>query len=361
METLNQFYIFLEKYPFLHLIFWGNEIRNYLVSLIVFVLVFVALRIFRKIILKRIKEFIKKAKNGIGDTLVLILDSIKPSFYWFLAFYAAVNLLNLSDVFSRIVTAIMLVWIAYYAVIAAQFFIDYALDRKFKKENDPGTKEALTTVGKFAKALLWLFGALLVLSNMGINITSLMAGLGIGGIAIAFALQNILDDLFSSFAIYFDKPFVPGDFIIIGDYMGVVEKIGVKTTRLRALQGEEIVVSNRELTTAKIQNFKKMKKRRVVFNFGIVYDTPGNKLRKVGETVTKIITEEKLSEFDRVNFIKFGDFSLNFEAVYYILSGDYTEFANTHENILFKIKEKFEKEKISMAFPTQTVYVDKKK
>ncbi len=361
MEILNQFYIFLEKYPFLHLIFWGNEIRDYLVSLIVFIVVFVALRIFRKIILKRIKEFIEKAKNGMGDTLVLILDSIKPSFYWFLAFYAAVNLLNLNNVFSKIFTAVMLVWIAYYAVIAAQLFIDYALDRKFKKENDPGTKEALTTVGKFAKALLWLFGALLVLSNMGINITSLMAGLGIGGIAIAFALQNILDDLFSSFAIYFDKPFVPGDFIIIGDYMGVVEKIGIKTTRLRALQGEEIVISNRELTTAKIQNFKKMKKRRVVFNFGIVYDTPGNKLRKIGEMVAKIITKEKLSEFERVNFIKFGDFSLNFEVVYYILSGDYIEFANTHENILLEIKEEFEKEGISMAFPTQTVYVDKKK
>jgi len=209
------------------------------------------------------------------------------------------------------------------------------------------------------KIILWIIGLLLILSNLGINITSLVAGLGIGGIAIALALQNILSDLFSSFAIYFDKPFKVGDFIIIGKDMGTVEQIGIKTTRLRALQGEQIVISNQELTSARIQNFKKLSERRVAFELGVVYGTPDDKMKKIPELIEKIIKETKDTRFDRSHFKSFGDFALIFETVYYITSGEYLDYMNAQQEIGLKIKEKFSTEEIEFAYPTQTLFLNK--
>jgi len=359
MEKFNQLAGLFENYPFLGIEFLGNKISQYLVFFIAFFLLFIAFRVFRGIILKRIKGIIKRAKNGIGEPLISAIDSVKTPFYWFLAFYVSIKILDLNPLFFRAIDILLLLWAAYYAVIIAQILIDCLLGRYLKKEKDSGTQSAILTIGKLLKTLLWLFAALFILSNLGVNVTSLMAGLGIGGVAIAFALQNILGDLFSSFAIHFDKPFIVGDFIIVGEHMGVVESIGIKTTRLRALQGEEIAISNRELTSTRIQNFKKMKKRRIVFKFGVVYGTSVKALKKVDQIVRDIIREEKLAEFDRVHFAQFKDFSLDFEAVYYVLSGNYNEFMDTHQNILLKMKGAFEKEGIEMAFPTQTLYIKK--
>ncbi len=355
----EQVNIFLENYAFLNFSFLGNTIREYIVFLLVFLLVFIALRIFRIVVLKRIKNTIKKIGKEIGNTIILIIDTFKPQFYWFLSFYATINILNIPDFFWKILTIILVVWLAYQIVKALQLLIDYLINRYLKKERDQGSKHAIFIISRFAKWLLWLFAGLIVLSNLGVNVTSVMAGLGIGGLAIALAIQNILNDLFSSFAIFFDKPFVVGDFIIAGEHMGVVEKIGIKTTRLKALQGEEIVISNQELTSTRIQNFKKMKKRRIVFHFGLVYQTPLEKLKKIPVIVEKIIKDEKLTELDRVHFAKFADFSLDFEVVYYILSGNYNDYMDSHQNILFKMKREFEKENISMAFPTQTIELTK--
>ncbi len=267
--------------------------------------------------------------------------------------------MSLNPSFSKVLDVILISWLIYQVIKVVQVFIDYGVDIFVKKEEDREAQSSISTIGKIAKWSVWLIAGLLLLSNLGVNVTSLMAGLGIGGIAIAFALQNILSDLFSSFTIYFDKPFIPGDFIIVGDHVGIVEKIGIKSTRLKALQGEEIVISNKELTSVRIQNFKKMKKRRIVFGFGVTYDTPLEKMKKINSIVTDIVKKEELSEFDRVHFAKFNDFSLDYEVVYYILSGNYVDYMNTHQNILFEIKRRFEEEKISMAFPTQTIHIEK--
>ena len=198
-----------------------------------------------------------------------------------------------------------------------------------------------------------------MLSNLGINVTSLVAGLGVGGIAIAFALQNILNDLFSSFAIYFDKPFVVGDFIKIGEHAGTVEKVGIKTTRIRSTTGEELIISNRELTSARVQNFKRLNERRSIFTIGVVYETTAEKLRRIPSIIQTIIESQSLNRFDRVHFKTFGDFSLNFEVSYYVQTTDYKKFMDTQEIVNLKIVEAFEKEGISMAYPTQTIYLEK--
>ena len=179
-------------------------------------------------------------------------------------------------------------------------------------------------LGTIIKVILWVAAGALVLDNMGYKITSLIAGLGIGGVAVALALQNILGDLFSSFAIYFDKPFKIGDFIVVGEYMGTVKKIGIKTTRIQALQGEEIVIPNNELTNAKVQNFGVMEKRRIVFSLGLNYNTPFDRLKKVPNFIKEIIENQKGAEINRVHFKSFGDFSLIYEIVYYVNSHTYT-------------------------------------
>ena len=256
-------------------------------------------------------------------------------------------------------------WVIYQIVISLQIFIDYLFSRLEKKEKDESDesvgsrKMALQLLGRMAKGVLWAIAVLMVLSNLGVNVTSVIAGLGIGGIAVAFALQGVLGDLFSAFVIYFDKPFVIGDFIIIGESVGTIERIGIKTTRIRSLQGEEIVISNQTMTSSRLQNFKKMYNRRITFEVGVEYDTPQKKLEKIPEIIKETIESTKDVKFDRAHMKEFGDSAFIFEAVYNVMKPDFTIFRDKHQEILFGIRTKFQKNKIEFAFPTRTVHLKK--
>ncbi len=198
-----------------------------------------------------------------------------------------------------------------------------------------------------------------MLDNLGVKISAVVAGLGIGGIAVALAAQAFLGDLFSSFAIFFDKPFEVGDFIIVGDKLGVVEYIGIKTTRLRAIGGEQLIFANHDLTNSRIHNFKKMERRRVVFNLGVIYQTSAEQLRKIPLIVKDIITKQPDVAFDRGHFASFGDFSINFEFVYFVEGADYNKYMDIQQTINLSIYEAFENERIEFAYPTQTLFVSK--
>jgi len=326
---------------------------------VVFIALFATFKLVQYIILRRLGKLAEKTKTDIDDTFISIVRSLKPAFYWFVAFYFAIKFLDFSALTVKLINGILVVWVVYQVIVAIQILINYILSKRFAKEDDASAKAAIGYVNMIAKFLLWIIGLLLIFSNLGIDVTSLIAGLGIGGIAVAFALQNILSDLFSSFAIYFDKPFSVGDFIIAGEHMGTVEKIGIKTTRIRALQGEEIIISNNELTGARIQNFKKMKKRRIVSSFGILYETPVEKVKKVKEIVKNIFKTLENAELSRIHFKELGDFSLNFEIVYSITTGDYNAYMDTREKFNLSLMEAFEKEKIEFAYPTQKLFVAK--
>ncbi len=337
---------------------WGNSVTEYVVAFIALIVFLFGLKIFQHVVLLRLQKFADKSKTDLDDTLIDIVRSLRPPFYHFLALYFALRFLTLSEVVAKALNIILLVWVIYYGVIALQMLIDFAVRTRLAG-GDPGYRTALINLGKIGKAILWVMGVLMVLSNLGVEVTSLIAGLGIGGVAIAFALQNILGDLFSSFAIHFDRPFVIGDFIVVGEHMGVVEKIGIKSTRLRALQGEEIVISNKELTSVRVQNFKLLKERRVVTKFGVVYQTSSKKMQKVLDTVKNIFERIEGARLDRVHFRSFDDSALSFEVVYFVESGDYNHYMDIQQDFNFALKDAFEKESIDMAYPTQTIYLEK--
>jgi small-conductance mechanosensitive channel len=209
---------------------------------------------------------------------------------------------------------------------------------------------------KVLQFLIYSFALLIILGVFNVDLSSAVVGLGVGGIAIALALQSILSDALSAFSIYFDRPFEIGDFIVVGDYAGTVNKIGIKSTRIQLLQGEELIISNKELTTKAVRNFKKLKTRRIAFTVKVTCDTPIEKLKKIPEIIAEVINKIKMSKLDTVHFRQFGDFSFDFDVVYYVKTGDYTKYLDIQQQINFRILEEFEKEKIEMAYPTQKIF-----
>lgn len=347
---------------FLNFSFLNNTVLDYLISLAIFFAVLIGLRIFRAVVIMRLKKLSEKTKTDVDDLLMRVIDSVGSFFYIFLSFYIALRPLNFGESFFKIVGYLLFFVIVYYIVKAIQTLIGYGAEKivqNKKKEGRELDQSVVDLLVRILKGLVWAIAIIVVLQNLGYNISALVAGLGIGGIAIAFALQNILGDLFASFAIYFDKPFQTGDFIIVGEDMGTVKRIGIKSTRLQTLQGEELVVSNKELTEARVHNYKKMEKRRIVFTFGLTYETSTEKLKKVPVIVKAIMENIELADLDRVHFKEFADFSLNFEVVYYLNSSDYNDYMDTQQEINLEIKQELEKEGIKMAYPTQTIFLQK--
>lgn len=338
----------------------GNNIESYLQAAGIFLAVTIGLAIIQKLITARLVYLSRKTTTNIDDAVIEIVKSLKPQFYFAIALLAAFSTLRSDQTAKEVVRFIVIFLATWQAIHALQVLIDY-IAQKYSTRNTNGDSSttAITTLGKIMKIVVWILGGLVIIQNLGVNVTSLVAGLGIGGVAVALAAQNILGDLFSSFAIIFDKPFKVGDFIQIGDYMGEVKRIGIKTTRIQSLQGEEVIIGNQELTSSKIQNFGRLSKRRVVFTLGVEYETDRKQLKSIPKYVREIIKKQDKATVDRVTLSKFADSAIQFECVYFITSDDYNFYMRTQEDINLAILEKFDKEKIAMAYPTQVVYVKK--
>ncbi len=333
----------------------GNLVSDWVVALGVFVGIFIALKIFRAVVVNRIKVLASKTNNKIDDVVADFLHSIKGLMFVLIALFIALKGVVIPESLSLILDVTLLIVIVSQVVRLLEEVACMILGTQFQKKNPNAQMPGIFRVA--VRLILWSIGLLLILSNLGINITSLVAGLGIGGLAISLALQSILSDLFASFSIAVDKPFEIGDFVIVGDHMGTVKHIGLKTTRISALEGEEIVISNAELTSARVQNYKKMEKRRIVFNVGLTYETPHDKLPRANELIGQVISKVKNVEFDRSHFFEFGDSALIFEVVFYMTTGDYAAYMDARQDINMGIHEAFEAEGLEMAFPTQTLHI----
>lgn len=340
----------------IYAVYFNNTILNYFIFLTSLIIGITVIKIVEHVVRTRFLSWAGKAMNFIDDQLMLsLVKKIIPILYW-LAFRFSAKILNLNTMLEE---TIKLISIAFSIAIGAMllsslllFFIGNYIKNKIDGEN---RNNIYQWINRMVELVIWSIALILFLDNIGIQITSLVTGLGIGGVALAFAAQAILVDLFCSFTIFFDKPFEIGDFIIVGDQMGTVEYIGMKTTRLRALSGEQLVLANSDLTKSRIQNYKTMAERRVLFKLGVTYDTELAKLKEIPAVIKNIISNVPQTRFGRAHFCAYGAYSLDYEIVYYVLSSDFDIYMDINQEIYFQIKAEFEQRGIEFAFPTQTV------
>ena len=345
---------------FLEHVYWGNTVFAYLVAAGGIILAWIILKLIKKRLIRLLKNLTSRTASNLDDVFIDITEKFILPYLYLSINYAIITQLALSPRVSRILTVAMLFISTWFAVRLINFLLQHGLKSYMTRRHEPPERaKQLNGILLVLKAIVWIFGIVLLIDNLGYNVTTIIAGLGVGGIAIALAAQNILGDLFSYLVIFFDKPFEVGDFIITNGNFGSVERIGIKTSHLRSPDGQQLVMPNAELVKSVIHNYKRMEKRRVVFKIGVVYSTPSDKLRKIPEWSKEIIATQTISTFDRTHFVSFGDSSLNYEIVYFINSTDFLVYMDTHHEICLRMFEKFEKEQVEFAYPTQTLYINR--
>ncbi len=332
--------------------------REWLLAVTLFVGMIIAFFIARFILVTHLTKIARKTRGHWDDMIVKIVESIRPSLYYSVAFFVAIQTVQMPAILRMVILVLFALVVTYYVAyvigIVAQHLAQHVAANGKQQEYD--ARGAISLMASIFKLLVWVGSALFVISNFGVDITSLIAGLGIGGIAVAFAIQGILKDLFSSFSLFFDQPFATGDFIEVGDQSGTVQKIGIKTTRLKALSGEEVIVPNQDLTSLHVRNFKRMERRRVAQKIGVVYETPQEKLAQIPAIIEEVIAGVDGITFGRAHFYAFDDWALSFEIVYFVQSRDYRTYMDAREAINFGILRAFGERGIEMAYPTQMVY-----
>jgi len=338
-----------------------NSVQSWLFALGISFGIFLLFLIIKRIFKNHLKSMIKKSKMSLDDYLIPLLSQTR----WFSIL--AVGLwggsvvlalpADIHDWFIRIIKLMLALQVGFWGTGLISLYVERGVESKLEEDQgeDATTLDAL---GLIVKIALWVILALIILDNLNVEISSLVASLGIGGIAVALALQNILGDLFASLSITFDKPFVIGDFVVVDDFEGDVEDIGLKSTRIRSLSGEVLVFSNTDLLNSRIRNFKKMEKRRISFNIGVIYGTPVDKLQKIPGIVEEIISPIENVEFERTHFKTLGDYSLDYSVVYHVLEPAYIAYLDVQQIINLMIYQKFEEEGIEFAYPTQTVMLE---
>ncbi len=339
----------------LNKIFYHNSLRTWLAALISAAAVWIVLLAVRKFMAGRFFAFTKKTKNTLDD---LVVQLVKQTKWWFMvvvALYSGALMLALPAKTAEIISAITIVIILLQGGIWSNAILDYLVDKGVGKGEKTAAISTMVFIGRL---VIWTAFFLLILDNIpGVDIGSLIAGFGVAGIAVALAVQTILSDLFAALSIILDKPFIEGDFVVVDDFSGTVEKIGLKSTRIRSLSGELLVFGNTDLLSSRIRNYKHMKRRRVVFTIGVVYETPPEKLEKIPEILKQIINAQEYASFDRAHFKSYGDSALNYEIVYYMDSPDYQVYMDTQQDINLALFRQFTEEGIEFAYPTQTIFL----
>jgi len=339
---------------------FGSPLYSWLVALTIALAINVAVGAAKWIVATRLSAFADRTGSAFAQSMIGTVRRTRQWLVFFVTLYIGAQYLELPPRVDRVLKAAATValfvqvglWLG--AVLEAWM----ARSRARAMATDAGAATTLVALEYLGRVLIWAVLLLLALENIGIDVTALVAGLGIGGIAVALAMQNILGDLFASLSIVVDKPFVIGDFIIVDTYMGTVEHIGLKSTRIRSLGGEQIVFSNDDLLNARLRNYKRMNERRVVFGFGVLYQTTPAQLEQIPGLVKAIVEAQPKTRFERAHFQKFGESSLDFEVVYWMTEPDYNLYMDTQQAINLALFRRLAQEKVGFAYPTRSVYVE---
>jgi len=338
---------------------YGNSVALWLAALGIALLAFLAGRVFIRLALRRLASLSERSRTTWDDLVVDLLKRSRTLLVALLALYLGSLVLRLPAALEALagkaVLLAVLLQFAFWGDRIVSFWVQRGMEERLRQ--DPNLATTVAGLRLLGRIVLWSIFVLIVLDNLGVNITALVAGLGVGGVAVALALQNVLGDLFASLSIVLDKPFVIGDFVIVGEHMGTIERIGLKTTRVRSLSGEQLVFANNDLLQSRIRNYKRMEERRVVFELGVVYETPADQLEAIPGWLRQIVEAEEQTRFDRAHFKRYGDFSLAFEVVYYVLSADYNVYMDIQQRINLQIFRRFANEGVAFAYPTNKLYV----
>jgi len=340
---------------------FDNSLLQWLTAVAALLISVFLLRIIQHLAGRRLAAFATQSTTPWDDVLVVLISRTKLLFLIVVSIFLASLFVELPDRIQSFVSNLLIITLLIQSGIWGITIIATVLDtyRQHALEENRAAVTTINLIGLVIRIVLWSIIALLILDNLGVNVTALVAGLGIGGVAVALALQNVLGDLFASLSITFDKPFIIGDFLVVGEHMGSVENVGLKTTRVRSLSGEQLVFSNSDLLNSRIRNYGRMFERRVVFSIGVTYETPREKLRRIPEIIREAVEAQNDTRFDRSHFMKYGDYALMFETVFYVLSSDYNIYMDIQQSIYFAVHERFEQELIEFAYPTQKLFVHK--
>ncbi|MGL6338351.1 MAG: mechanosensitive ion channel family protein [Waterburya sp.] len=346
------------NFNFLAIEFLNNQLSDYLLAITILIGSVIVVKIFRNIAFRSLKKWAARTNNIYDDAIIKLLEHNLVPIAYIGSIYLAVNNLTLHPILERVVEVLAIITSTILAVRLLTASVEYIIKiywLTYQQDNDT-VEQSIYALIPAIRVIIWVIGIIFLLDNLGFNISAVVASLGIGGVAIALASQGVLQDLFSYFSILLDRPFELKDFIVVGDYLGTVEYVGIKTTRLKSVGGEEIIIANADLTSSRIRNFKRMRQRRILFKLGLVYNTSPEQLAKVPNLITEIIDNTENSTCDRAHFSGYGDYSLDFEVVYFIDSNDYNLYMNAQQQINLKIKSEFAKHKIEFAYPTQISY-----
>lgn len=327
-------------------------------ALLAAALTIVVLKAGLRLAVRRLQRLSQRTRTTLDDSLVQVLVRTRSAVIWAVGLLVGLSMLPLDDRWHARVSQLWFAVVALQLGLWAQQAVAELLTaHQLRHGSGPALSASTTLLSWALRAALWAVVVLAVLSNLGVNITAFVASLGIGGIALALAVQNILGDLFASLAIAVDKPFEVGDSITVGDVTGTVERVGLKTTRIRSLGGEQVVMSNAELLKRTVANFKRLQTRRVLFSFGITYDASADEVAAVPPLVKGLIEADPQLEFARAHFKGFGDNSLDFEVVYRVKNADYDVYMDRQQALYLALMRALRERGIRLAVPTTTVNV----
>jgi small-conductance mechanosensitive channel len=337
----------------------GNTVQAWGLALGLALAVTVALGVLVRWLARRVAALAARTATGADDIAADLLGRTKSFFFVALGILAGAQMLAFpGGVRTALLRAVIVVLLLQAGLWASALVV--ALLKEYQSRNLETDPAAATTIGALVfigRLIVWTLVLVIALDNLGVDITALVTGLGIGGIAVALAVQNVLGDLLASLSIVLDKPFVVGDFLAVDNLLGSVEDVGLRTTRLRSLSGEQLVFSNTDLLKSRVRNFGRMYERRILFGIGVTYDTPREKLQRIPGILREAVESQEKVRFDRAHFKAFGPYSLDFEVVYYVTVPDYGAYMDAQQAVNFRIHEGFEEAGIEFAFPTQTLHL----
>lgn len=328
-------------------------LQEHTVGIGVFFAVVSLFYVVKRLVLFRLDRLSARTKNDYDDLVIDVIQTVRLSFAVIASLMIALSVSGFNFESSKAVVVLFAASVTYQVARAVGVVFTFVIKKVRGEDERVANVQGLKTV---IDICIWAIGAVFIISILGYNVNSIIAGLGIGGVAVALAVQNVLGDVFSSFSIFFDRPFEVDDYIQIGEHEGTVERIGLKTTRVRSPRGEEIIFSNRLLTDSIIQNLGRLEKRRVKVMLGVEYETPNSKLESIPAGIQEVVKSVQQVEFERVYFKEFASSSLDHEFTYYVTYADFDEFVAARHEINLRVKAWFEQQGIGLAYPTQRVY-----